>query len=93
LFEAERNYHIFYQMCSLAIPGIDSKSLYCSFFITQSNSSTFFFLEICLIQSDPTKYQFVSQGMTTIDGVDDAEEMRITDEAFDVLGFTAVCIN
>jgi myosin heavy subunit len=29
--------------------------------------------------------------MVTIDGVDDAEEMRITDEAFDVLGFTAVC--
>jgi hypothetical protein len=24
--------------------------------------------------------------------VDDAEEMRITDEAFDVLGFTKVCL-
>jgi hypothetical protein len=31
--------------------------------------------------------------MLTIDGVDDAEEMRITDEAFDVLGFTLVCID
>jgi hypothetical protein len=30
--------------------------------------------------------------MVTIDGVDDAEEMRITDEAFDVLGFTQVFI-
>ena len=47
-------------------------------------------LEQCLIGNDPTKYQFVAQGMVTIDGVDDAEEMRITDEAFDVLGFTAV---
>jgi hypothetical protein len=31
--------------------------------------------------------------MVTIDGVDDAEEMRVTDEAFDVLGFTTVCID
>ena len=29
--------------------------------------------------------------MLTIDGVDDAEEMRLTDEAFDILGFTQVC--
>ena len=30
--------------------------------------------------------------MLTIDNVDDAEEMRVTDEAFDVLGFTPVCL-
>ncbi|CAF1414740.1 unnamed protein product [Rotaria magnacalcarata] len=64
---AERNYHIFYQMCSNAFPEMH---------------------KLCLIQSDPLKYQFVSQGMVVIDGVDDAEEMRITDEAFDTLGFT-----
>ena len=29
--------------------------------------------------------------MLTIDNVDDAEEMKLTDEAFDVLGFTRVC--
>jgi myosin heavy chain 6/7 len=45
---------------------------------------------MCLIQTDPSKYAFVAQGMLTIDGVDDAEEMRITDDAFDVLGFTQV---
>jgi hypothetical protein len=28
--------------------------------------------------------------MLTIDGVDDAEEMKLTDEAFDILGFTQV---
>jgi hypothetical protein len=28
--------------------------------------------------------------MLTIDGVDDVEEMRLTDEAFDILGFTQV---
>ena len=48
---------------------------------------------MCLIENDPSKYQFVAQGMLTIDGIDDAEEMRITDEAFDVLGFTKVRIN
>jgi hypothetical protein len=31
--------------------------------------------------------------MLTIDNVDDAEEMRLTSEAFDVLGFTQVDIN
>ena len=32
----------------------------------------------------------MAQGMLTIDNVDDAEEMRITDDAFNVLGFTKV---
>jgi predicted Zn-dependent protease len=30
--------------------------------------------------------------MLTIDNVDDAEEMRLSDEAFDILGFTQVYI-
>jgi len=30
--------------------------------------------------------------MLTIDGVDDTEEMKLTDEAMDVLGFTQVCV-
>ncbi|CAF2365471.1 unnamed protein product [Rotaria sp. Silwood2] len=42
----------------------------------------------CLIVNDPGKYHNVSQGVLTIDNVDDADEMRITDEAFDILGFT-----
>ena len=66
---------------------------YALFFIGQCIYVNFCSLELCLIQTDPLKYHFVSQGMVTIDGVDDAEEMRITDEAFDVLGFTPVCIN
>jgi myosin heavy subunit len=33
----------------------------------------------------------MAQGVLTIDGLDDAEEMKITDEAFDILGFTLVC--
>jgi len=35
-----------------------------------------------------TDYHYVSQGKTTIPGVDDGEEMVATDEAFDILGFT-----
>ena len=50
----------------------------------------FSFLEACLIESDPSKYFYVAQGMLTIDNVDDAEEMRLTDEAFSILGFSEV---
>lgn len=35
------------------------------------------------------EYTFVSQAEVTIDGVDDKEEMLITDEAFDIMKFTA----
>lgn len=45
----------------------------------------------CLIGNDPSKYFYVAQGMLTIDGVDDAEEMKLTDDSMDVLGFTKVC--
>jgi myosin heavy subunit len=50
-------------------------------------------LEECLIENDPSKYFYVAQGMLTIDGIDDTEEMKLTDEAFDVLGFTQVRID
>ncbi|CAF1238599.1 unnamed protein product [Rotaria sordida] len=42
----------------------------------------------CLIVNDPSKYHSISQGVLSIDGLDDAEEMKLTDEAFDILGFT-----
>ncbi|XP_014231486.1 myosin heavy chain, muscle isoform X14 [Trichogramma pretiosum] len=44
--------------------------------------------EKCLLSNKITDYYFVSQGKTTIPGLDDGEEMLITDKAFDVLGFT-----
>lgn len=50
----------------------------------------FVFIEECLIEQDPSKYFYVAQGMLTIDNVDDAEEMRATDDAMDVLGFKPV---
>ena len=46
-----------------------------------------------MITNDPGKYHYVAQGMLTIDNVDDADEMRATDEAFDILGFTKVSSN
>ncbi|KAL8612467.1 hypothetical protein ACOMHN_058595 [Nucella lapillus] len=63
----ERNYHIFYQVCSDAIAGIN---------------------ELCLISPDPGLYSFINQGNLVVDGIDDVEEMKLTDTAFDVLGFT-----
>jgi hypothetical protein len=59
---------------------------------TEDENLLMSFSEECLISNDPGKYHYVAQGMLTIDNVDDAEEMRITDEAFDILGFTKVCI-
>jgi myosin heavy subunit len=46
-----------------------------------------------LIEPDPKQYFFIAQGMLTIDNVDDAEEMRMTDEAFTILNFTPVRFN
>lgn len=36
------------------------------------------------------EYTFVSQAEVTIEGVNDAEEMQLTDESFDILKFTQV---
>merc|ERR1712198_577097 len=37
---------------------------------------------------DPGAFYFISQGVLTVAGMDDAEEMRATDTAFDTLGFS-----
>jgi hypothetical protein len=39
---------------------------------------------------NPKLYYYIAQGMITIDNIDDAEEMKLTDEAFDILNFTPV---
>ncbi|XP_024881140.1 myosin heavy chain, muscle isoform X3 [Temnothorax curvispinosus] len=43
---------------------------------------------MCLLSDNVQDYYFVSQGKTTIPNVDDGEECLLTDQAFDVLGFT-----
>ncbi|KAK0159007.1 hypothetical protein PV328_009939 [Microctonus aethiopoides] len=44
--------------------------------------------EMLLLSNNIRDYYFVSQGKTTIPGLDDGEELLVTDEAFNVLGFT-----
>ena len=43
-----------------------------------------------MLEPDAGKYFYVNQGMLTIDKVDDAQEMRDTKKAFDILMFTQV---
>uniref|UniRef100_A0A8C3SXI7 Myosin-16 n=1 Tax=Chelydra serpentina TaxID=8475 RepID=A0A8C3SXI7_CHESE len=44
-------------------------------------------METLLLVADPKQYQWISQGVTTVDNMDDGEELLVTDVAFDVLGF------
>ena len=37
--------------------------------------------------NDVKYYKFISQGDIIVDGMDDKEEMKLTDEAFDIMGF------
>ena len=39
---------------------------------------------------DAKHYYYISQGVLTIDNINDAEEMKATDEAFDILNFSKV---
>lgn len=43
---------------------------------------------MCLLSDNVHDYYFVAQGKITIPNVDDGEECTLTDQAFDVLGFT-----
>ncbi|KAL7303610.1 hypothetical protein TKK_0003759 [Trichogramma kaykai] len=43
---------------------------------------------MCFLSNNIYDYYNVSQGKITIPGIDDNEEMGLTDKAFDVLGFT-----
>ncbi|XP_065215422.1 myosin heavy chain, muscle isoform X16 [Planococcus citri] len=44
--------------------------------------------DMCMLSNNIHDYHFIAQGKTTIPNVDDGEEFSITDQAFDVLGFT-----
>ena len=43
-----------------------------------------------LLEQDAGKYFHINQGMLTIDGIDDVSEMKDTQKAFDILGFSKV---
>merc|ERR1712141_765069 len=42
----------------------------------------------CLLTDDIYDYTYVSQGKTTVASIDDNEELEMTDQAFDIIGFT-----
>ncbi|XP_063624540.1 myosin heavy chain, muscle isoform X44 [Cydia splendana] len=42
----------------------------------------------CMLSNDVYDYHIIAQGKTTIPNVDDGEECLLTDQAFDILGFT-----
>ncbi|XP_019624196.1 PREDICTED: myosin-7-like [Branchiostoma belcheri] len=44
--------------------------------------------KMIMVNEDAHEYKFLEKGEKTIKNVDDKEEMLLTDEAFDVLGFT-----
>merc|ERR1712226_1109111 len=44
--------------------------------------------EKCLLTDDIHDYQFVSQGKVTVASIDDNEELEMTDQAFDIIGFS-----
>ncbi|XP_045498351.1 myosin heavy chain, muscle isoform X20 [Colias croceus] len=44
--------------------------------------------EMCMLSNDIYDYFIVAQGKITIPNVDDGEECTLTDQAFDILGFT-----
>merc|ERR1711881_747319 len=44
--------------------------------------------EKALLSNDIYDYWWVSQGKTTVDSIDDKEDMQFADEAYDILGFT-----
>ncbi|XP_063310955.1 myosin-6 isoform X1 [Pelobates fuscus] len=46
-------------------------------------------LDMMLVTNNPYDYSFISQGEVTVASIDDADELMATDNAFDVLGFTA----
>merc|ERR1719384_2753020 len=42
----------------------------------------------CLLTDDIYDYEYVSQGKTTVASIDDNEELEMTDQAFDIIGFS-----
>merc|ERR1712012_951316 len=42
----------------------------------------------CFLTDDIYDYTFVSQGKTTVQSIDDNEELEFTDSAFDIIGFS-----
>ncbi|XP_029997165.1 myosin-2-like [Sphaeramia orbicularis] len=46
-------------------------------------------IDLLLITTNPYDFAFISQGEISVKSINDADELMATDEAFDILGFTA----
>ncbi|XP_041854267.1 myosin-4-like [Melanotaenia boesemani] len=46
-------------------------------------------IDLLLITTNPFDFAFISQGEISVKSINDAEELMATDEAFDILGFSA----
>uniref|UniRef100_A0A4W6CJR4 Myosin, heavy chain 7B, cardiac muscle, beta b n=1 Tax=Lates calcarifer TaxID=8187 RepID=A0A4W6CJR4_LATCA len=44
--------------------------------------------DMLLVTTNPYDYHFCSQGVTTVESINDGEELKLTDHAMDTLGFT-----
>ncbi|XP_069033862.1 myosin-7B-like [Embiotoca jacksoni] len=44
--------------------------------------------DMLLVTTNPYDYHFCSQGVTTVEGINDGDELSLTDHAMDTLGFT-----
>ncbi|XP_071314822.1 myosin-7B-like [Trachinotus anak] len=44
--------------------------------------------DMLLVTTNPYDYHFCSQGVTTVESINDGEELNLTDHAMDILGFT-----
>jgi myosin heavy chain 6/7 len=75
----ERSYHIFYQLMADAIPGLKS------WLNRLCKSNRILFAEKLRLDRPIQDYHFVSQAEVSIEGVDDKEEMLVTDESFDIM--------
>merc|ERR1712168_1650695 len=71
--EVERSYHIFYQLLQPYGDGICEGGLKAK----------------CCVSDDIYDYIYVSQGKTTVSSIDDNKELEYTEDAFNVLGFSA----
>lgn len=67
---------------------INNKLFFSCIFI--NNQTILSFKADMLCVPDAKNYYYISQGVLTIDNVNDAEEMKATDEAFDILNFSQV---
>ncbi|XP_062318746.1 myosin, heavy chain 7B, cardiac muscle, beta a isoform X2 [Osmerus eperlanus] len=46
-------------------------------------------LDMLLVSTNPYDYHFCSQGVTTVENMDDGQELMATDHAMDILGFSS----